>query len=185
MAFVPYIMTPNGPRVIYPIETIIEKKEITTEVSSSDELETELMKYIDERFNKILERIKIMEIPKGSFDINSFKINLKKQIKDEISLYLCSDCIKPGEYELNRQQIETQINDRFLALARELKATVEQTEQQTIIKEQQRQVRKGVTFSEDITLSEPEPEENPRETAIKMTATEYLRQQELKRANKK
>jgi hypothetical protein len=128
MAFVPYIMTPNGPRVIYPIEKIIDKKEITTEVSSSDELEKEIMKYIDERFLKIQERINIMKIPQGSFDVNEFKINLKKQIKDEISQYLCSDCIKEGEYLLNKKQLETQINDKFNSLAEELKVAIEQAE---------------------------------------------------------
>ncbi len=128
MAFVPYIMTPNGPRVIYPIEKIIDKKEIITEVSSSEELEKEIMKYIDERFLTIQERINIMKIPQGSFDVNSFKINLKKQIKEEISQYLCSDCIKEGEYQLNKQQLETQINDKFNSLAEELKVAIEQAE---------------------------------------------------------
>jgi hypothetical protein len=121
-------MTPNGPRVIYPIEKIIDTKEITTEVSSSEELEKEIMKYIDERFLKIQERINIMKIHQGSFDVNEFKINLKKQIKEEISQYLCSDCIKEGNYQLNKQQLETQINDKFNSLAEELKVAVEQAE---------------------------------------------------------
>ena len=34
------------------------------------ELEKEIMKYIDERFLKIQERINIMKIPQGSFDVN-------------------------------------------------------------------------------------------------------------------
>ncbi len=131
MAFVPYIMTPNGPRVIYPIEKIIDKKEITIEVSSSDELEKEIMKYIDERFFKIQERIKAMQIPQGSFDINKFKINLKKQIKEDISQYLCSDCIKEGNYEVNKKRLETQINDKFNELAGNLKDAVEKAELKT------------------------------------------------------
>ncbi len=128
MSFVPYVMTPNGPRVIFPIEKIIDKTKITKEVSSNDELETELMKYIDERFMKIQDRIKMMEIPTGSFDVNAFKINLKKQIKDEIKEYLCSDCIKEGNYQVDKQQLETKINDTFNALAEELKLAVEQAE---------------------------------------------------------
>ncbi len=131
MSFVPYVMTPNGPRVIYPIEKIIDKKEITTDVSSSEELEKEIMKYIDERFIKIQERIKVMKIPQGSFDVESFKLNLKQQIKSDISQYLCSDCIKEGEYQLNKQELEAQINTKFNELAEQLKVTVQQIEQQT------------------------------------------------------
>ncbi len=131
MSFVPYVMTPNGPRVIYPIEKIIDKQKITTDVSSSEELEKEIMKYIDERFIKIQERIKVMKIPQGSFDIESFKLNLKQQIKSDISQYLCSDCIKEGNYQVDKEQLETQINTRFNELAEQLKITVQQIEQET------------------------------------------------------
>ncbi len=131
MSFVPYVMTPNGPRVIYPIEKIIDKKEITTDVTSGEELEKEIIKYIDDRFNKIQERIRLMKIPQGSFDVNSFAQNLKRQIKEDISQYLCSDCIKEGTYQNTKQQLETLINGKFNELAEQLKATVQQIETET------------------------------------------------------
>ena len=104
MAFVPYVMTKTGPRVVYPLERIVEKQPIQqTNVSSMKELEDTLLKHIDERFQQVEQ--KLTSSSNININIKELQDNLRREIKDEIKDFLCSDCIKQGTYDIDKKQI--------------------------------------------------------------------------------
>ncbi len=123
----PFI-SPFGPGLIIPIESIVSPTPIKKEdVSSMGELEKKLLKHIDERFTEIDSKIKsIKSVDKTSaIDYSALEEKIKASIKGEIKDYLCSDCVKKGDYALDKVAIEKLINDKFNTLSASLKLYVE------------------------------------------------------------
>jgi hypothetical protein len=97
-------MTQNGPRVIFPLERIVSKEQVKKEdVSSTKELKEILLKHIDERFKTIEEKIKNISKSGPALDLPKLETEIRANLKEEIKTFICSDCIKPGQYELDKQ----------------------------------------------------------------------------------
>ena len=146
MSFIPYIMTPNGPRVIFPLEQIVSKEEVKKEdVSSIKELEDKLLHHIAKRFKTIEDKIRKMgpagpsgpsgpagpsgpsgpagpsgpSSAIGNIDLSALEKEIKKQLKDEIKDFLCSDCIKEGQYDLDKKTFNDLLENKVKELSTE------------------------------------------------------------------
>ena len=92
MSFIPYMNTGYGPQIVIPIPI----RKIEGNVNNSTELENKLKDYIDNRIKELGEMIS--KLPIDINKINDLKKQIKDEIKTEINAYLCSDCVKKGDY---------------------------------------------------------------------------------------
>ena len=107
MSFIPYMNTGYGPQMVIPIPM----RKIEGNVNNSAELEKKLKDYIDSRIKEMGEMI--AKLPVDINKINDLKKQIKDEIKAEINAYLCSDCVKTGEYNKDKTYFNDFIKDQF------------------------------------------------------------------------
>ncbi len=119
-------MTPSGPRVVFPLERIVNKDNIKEDVKSTAELEKVLLKHIEDKFKEITGRIRGTSSVPSEIPLDVLQNSIRTILKGEVKDYLCSDCIKQGEYDSDRKKLEQLINTKFKeamnTLTRELAA---------------------------------------------------------------
>jgi hypothetical protein len=121
MSFTPFIMTPSGPRVIFPLERIVNKENVKKEdVKSTPELEAKLLSHIDEKFEAINRKINEIRPSGAEINVAQLETRIKQTIRDEFKEYLSSDYIKKGDYDTDKKRLEGLIESKYRELLQNL-----------------------------------------------------------------
>jgi hypothetical protein len=122
MTALPFIMTPFGPRVVYPINNLINPTPIkgnNNEISSSAELESKLLEHINKRFKEIEDKIK--NIPQNkTINIEELEKKLKDTLKKEMRDYIMSNCVSKDEFTVDKSRMEGLLSSNFQKLSQSI-----------------------------------------------------------------
>lgn len=112
MSFIPFINTPYGPKVLFPIHQLVQRAPIKGNVSNTQELESKLLEYVNKQV-QALER-KISAIP-SSATINVAEVtrSIKALLKADIEEYIASKCVAKGDYSTDKQNLEHRLEVTF------------------------------------------------------------------------